>query len=137
MNDSYEILQVPRDLLATLTLSWQMGLDFHEEMNQLRAILAAPAVERQAEPEAFMYQHDETGQIGFIDIQQIEWGFEKNNPRLKIICPLYRSPPAPVTVLPTPISSEDGPHYSDNRASELGYLAGYNACIDKIKEMNR
>jgi hypothetical protein len=52
----------------------------------------APAVER-LEPEAFMYQHEETGVIGFVDVQQIEWGFEKNNPRLQIICPLYRDPP--------------------------------------------
>jgi len=45
---------------------------------------------------------------------------------------------APVSVaLPTLISSEDGPHYSENRASELGYLAGYNACLDKVKELNQ
>ena len=48
------------------------------------------------------------------------------------------SQPAPVSVvLPTLISSEDGPHYSNNRASELGYLAGYNACLDKVKELNQ
>lgn len=39
-------------------------------------------------------------------------------------------------VLPTILSSEDGPHYSNTRTSELGYLAGYNACLDKIKELN-
>lgn len=48
------------------------------------------------------------------------------------------SQPAPVSVvLPTLISSEDGPHYSDNRASELGYLAGYNACLDNVKQLNQ
>lgn len=47
-------------------------------------------------------------------------------------------PPAPVAVvLPTILSSEQGPHYSDNRTSELGYLAGYNACLDKVKELNQ
>jgi len=52
--------------------------------------------------------------------------------------PVYTSQPAPVSVvLPTLISSEEGPHYSDNRASELGYLAGYNACLDKVKELNQ
>jgi hypothetical protein len=42
-------------------------------------------------PIAYMYQHDETGRIGFVDHQQIEWGFEKANPRLHIIDPLYRN----------------------------------------------
>ena len=53
MSGSYETLEVPRELLATLTLSWQMGLEFHEEMNQLRALLAAPVVEHQ-EPVAIV-----------------------------------------------------------------------------------
>ncbi|MDR5867981.1 DUF883 domain-containing protein [Halomonas koreensis] len=48
----------------------------------------------QPTPEAWMYQHDETGQIGFVDQWQIDNGFEKNNPRLHIICPLYRHPPS-------------------------------------------
>lgn len=45
------------------------------------------------EPEAWMYQHEETGQIGFIDQWQVENHFEENNPRLQLICPLYRHPP--------------------------------------------
>jgi len=44
------------------------------------------------EPVAWMYQHDETGQIGFVDQWQIENGFEEHNPRLSVICPLYRHP---------------------------------------------
>ena len=42
------------------------------------------------EPVAYMYQHEDTGVIGFVDQQQIDWGFEKSNPRLKVICPLYK-----------------------------------------------
>jgi hypothetical protein len=53
MSSSYETLEVPRELLATLTLSWQMGLEFYEEMNKLRVLLAAPVVERQ-EPAAIV-----------------------------------------------------------------------------------
>lgn len=34
------------------------------------------------EPDAYLFQHDETGQTMFVDSQQVEWGFEKNNPRL-------------------------------------------------------
>lgn len=31
-----------------------------------------------------MYQHEETGVTGFVDQQQVDWGFEKNNPRLHL-----------------------------------------------------
>lgn len=34
------------------------------------------------EPDSYVFQHEETGQSQFIDRQQVEWGFEKNNPRL-------------------------------------------------------
>jgi hypothetical protein len=37
---------------------------------------------------AHMYQHDETGRVGFVDQQQVDWGFEKNNPRLHLCGPL-------------------------------------------------
>lgn len=43
------------------------------------------------EPDAYIFQHEETGQIHEIDAQQVEWGFEKNNPRLKPIGILYSS----------------------------------------------
>lgn len=43
------------------------------------------------EPDAYIFQHEETGQIHEIDAQQVEWGFEKNNPRLKLIGSLYSS----------------------------------------------
>lgn len=33
---------------------------------------------------AHMYQHEETGVTGFVDQQQVDWGFEKNNPRLHL-----------------------------------------------------
>ena len=43
------------------------------------------------EPVAFMFQHEETGGMVFVEAQQIERGFEKNNPRLFKIGPLYRA----------------------------------------------
>lgn len=46
-----------------------------------------------------MYQHDETGCIGFIDKWQVENDFEKYNPRLKIIKSLYATPPPAMPVL--------------------------------------
>ena len=49
---------------------------------------------QQQEPVAWMFQHEETGRTMCVDAQQVEWGFEKGNPRLKKIAPLYTSPPA-------------------------------------------
>lgn len=43
-------------------------------------------------PVAYMYQHKETGIIGFVDQWQIDNGFEKNNLRLQITEPLYALP---------------------------------------------
>jgi hypothetical protein len=54
-----------------------------------RKALAQP---EQGEPVAWMFQHEETGRIMFVEAQQLEWGFEKGNPRLKKIGPLYTTP---------------------------------------------
>ena len=48
--------------------------------------------QEQGEPVAWMFQHEETGRIMFVEAQQLEWGFEKGNPRLKKIGPLYTTP---------------------------------------------
>ena len=45
------------------------------------------------EPMAWMFQHEETGHTMCVDAQQLELGFEKGNPRLKKIAPLYTNPP--------------------------------------------
>ena len=50
------------------------------------------------EPVAWMFQHEETAQTVCIDAQQLGWGFEKGNPRLKKIAPLYTTPPQPTQV---------------------------------------
>lgn len=39
---------------------------------------------------AWEFQHEETGMTTFESPQQVEWGFEKNNPRWHKIGPLYR-----------------------------------------------
>jgi hypothetical protein len=44
------------------------------------------------EPVAWLFQNEETGLTECIDIQQVEWGFEKNNPRWQKIAPLYTGP---------------------------------------------
>ena len=52
-----------------------------------------PAQFEAQEPVAWMFQHEETGRTVCIDAQQLGWGFEKGNPRLKKIAPLYTTPP--------------------------------------------
>jgi hypothetical protein len=42
-----------------------------------------------------MWQHDETGRTGFVDMWQLENGWKKINPRLLLVCPLYAMPPKP------------------------------------------
>jgi hypothetical protein len=54
---------------------------------------AFPKQKAKDEPVAWMFQHEETGRTMCVDAQQLEWGFEKGNPRLKKIAPLYTTPP--------------------------------------------
>lgn len=41
------------------------------------------------EPDSYLFQHDETGLTQFVDAQQVEWGFQQNNPRLRRIGGAY------------------------------------------------
>jgi hypothetical protein len=45
------------------------------------------------EPVGYLFQHEETGLTMVVDVQQVEWGFEKNNPRHQKIGPVYTTPP--------------------------------------------
>lgn len=50
----------------------------------------------------------------------------------------YHLPPAPVAVvLPISIDVEDSPFYSSTTEAAYGYRDGFNACLDKVKEMNQ
>lgn len=59
-----------------------------EIIEALRARLAQP----EPEPVAWLFQNEETGLTECVDTQQVEWGFEKNNPRWQKIAPLYTAP---------------------------------------------
>ena len=70
------------------------------ELQRLRALVRAQQItidkleaQPEQEPVAWMFQHEETGRTMCVDAQQVEWGFEKGNPRLKKIASLYTSPP--------------------------------------------
>ncbi|MFN4037344.1 hypothetical protein [Comamonas aquatica] len=41
------------------------------------------------EPDSYCFQHEETGLTQYVDAQQVEWGFEKNNPRWKRVGAAY------------------------------------------------
>ncbi len=41
------------------------------------------------EPYGYVFQHEETGLQQVVDVQQVEWGFAKNNPRWQKIGPVY------------------------------------------------
>jgi hypothetical protein len=61
----------------------------------LAALLQAQPVassQDKEKPVAWMFQHEETGITSTVDAQQVEWGFEKNNPRLQKVCALYAIP---------------------------------------------
>ena len=71
-------------------IAWSNGA-FKEREQILFAIKEVRG--RSQEPVAWMFQHEETGRTVCIDAQQLGWGFEKGNPRLKKIAPLYTTPP--------------------------------------------
>jgi hypothetical protein len=56
----------------------------------IKEALAQP----EQEPIGYLFQHEETGLTTIVDVQQVEWGFEKNNPRHQKIGLVYTTPPA-------------------------------------------
>jgi hypothetical protein len=44
------------------------------------------------EVQAWMWQHEETGNVGFIDVWQVENGWQAANPRCKLVRPLVFAP---------------------------------------------
>jgi hypothetical protein len=75
----------------------ELGLDYEPVPENFIDALKFDVAMRDAapvqEPVAWMFQHEETGRTMCVDAQQVEWGFEKGNPRLKKIEPLYTTPP--------------------------------------------
>lgn len=82
-----ELMQMALDALERYEDGKQVYFD--EEIEALRARLAQP----EPEPVAWLFQNEETGLTECVDTQQVEWGFEKNNPRWQKIAPLYTAPP--------------------------------------------
>jgi hypothetical protein len=75
-----------------ITKQARAALEQQEAEAHLQAVADFGQLQEQ-EPVAWMFQHEETGRTMCVDAQQVEWGFEKGNPRLQKIGPLYASPP--------------------------------------------
>ena len=58
-------------------------------VSALRALLADKVL-CEKKPIGYLYQHEDTGMTTSVDVQQVEWGFEKNNPRFTLIGPLHK-----------------------------------------------
>jgi hypothetical protein len=73
----------------------RMVLDNPQEWKgyEVRYLYTTPQPKQeQGTPVAWMFQHEDTGLTDCVDAQQVEWGFEKNNPRWQKIGPLYTTP---------------------------------------------
>jgi hypothetical protein len=55
----------------------------------IKAVERAIQALQSGEPVAWMFQHEDTGMVSIIDLQQIEWGYEAANPRWKKVSALY------------------------------------------------
>jgi hypothetical protein len=80
-----ELAEAKGSIKLANELRWKAEKELQESLK------AQPA---QSEQVAWMWQHDETGRTGFVDPWQVENGWQKLNPRLKLIRPLY-TPPQP------------------------------------------
>jgi hypothetical protein len=79
--------------LAALEAALSDDQPYIERCKQAIPDLRSVIAEMEArEPVAWMWQHDETGRVGFIDIPQLEAGWAQANPRLKCIAPVYTYP---------------------------------------------
>ena len=65
-------------------------MKFNDAITALRI-----ALEQQAEPVAWMFQHDETGRMNYVSNDGIHnpTTFIEMNPRYALVCPLYTAPP--------------------------------------------
>jgi hypothetical protein len=101
---------------------------WNKAITAIKAALAAQPAPVQ-EPIGYLFQHDETGLTTVVDVQQVEWGFEKNNPRHQKIGPVYTTPPAQPAV-------PDAIHHTD-RSETLEYIQGWNDCRAETLKMRK
>ena len=94
-----QALEALKDVGVLTDREWQAV--HKNKANELRQAIREHAMyevqrlgqEIEQEPVAWMFQHDETGRMTFVESQQLERGWEKENPRYKKIGPVYTHPP--------------------------------------------
>ena len=79
-------LEAMLDAVGAGGVSAQRVTQGKDHFAQDRKMVSAPVL---PEPEAYLFQHEDTGQTMFVEAQQVEWGFEANNPRLQKISGVY------------------------------------------------
>jgi len=127
---SSKIDGVPRELLANF-IEYSVSVaghcsDWLREKEELRALLAAPVVERQPVAWEIRYKDGDDHQ-GFV---QTEDQASYYRGMAYHVIPLFASRPGQVSVVM--------PEHLDFLAGEisLSYTEGWNACLDKVKELN-
>ena len=108
--------------------------DIAVAIEALKAKLAEP----EQEPEAYMFQHDETGRMTFVDLWQVENGWEERNPRYKLVGPLYTAPQdsAAIAALKRIAACEDAPDIDVSGAwqrAEYGYAQGMERGLERAR----
>jgi hypothetical protein len=99
---------------------WFAGMPDEYRKEALRIATQPAAQPAVQEPIGYLFQHEETGLTTVVDVQQVEWGFEKNNPRHQKIGPVYTTPPAQPAV-------PDAIHHTD-LSEHPQYIEGWNDC---------
>ena len=92
--------------------------------------------EQQAEPVAWMFQHDETGRMNYVsnDGRNTPDLFLKTNLRYALVCPLYAAPPQRPWV---DLTDEDWGWVADKKETSLDTFAhGAAWAADQLKEKN-
>lgn len=74
--------------------------DFLSLIARLEAALSTDRGPVKTEPYGYAFQHEDTGLEQVVDVQQVEWGFEKNNPRWQKLGPVYLHRPPEVKTAP-------------------------------------
>lgn len=86
------------------------------------------------EPVAWMWQNEETGNIGFIDAWQLQNGWEKENPRLRIISPLYAKPAESALSTALELLAKVRPYIKPRRDNSPALIAVHEAIESEITQ---
>lgn len=127
---------VSREFLEVIANSSERTLtEINFVIRQARALLSAPAVERQ-EPVYQLSGRMQHISPSWTDVNKEVFDEYTSRGGDWITRTLYTSPPAPVAVVLPPRKSE---HYSEEDCDDEypEHAKGWNACLDKVKELNQ